>query len=275
VSCSVVGAEAVSRPRAHLRTVAAIALPTLLLAACGTSTPQAGTERALDGSSWVLSSVTVDQVAVAADAGASSTLVFAPDGQVSGSTGCNRFVGEWQQDGTTLAITAGATTLAACASPALTEQEQRVLEAFAQTEAARQSDETLDLLDGDGAVLATYTESTTDLAGSTWQATGVNNQSGGVESSALTESVTAKFGDDGVLTGFSGCRGYTARYEATGGMIAVTDIAFDGDHCSGAEAVLEQNVAAAFAASRTYAIEGTTLNLRDNDGATQLNLIST
>lgn len=257
----------VGRPRSRLLGLLAPAV--LLLAACGSDTPEAGTDLDLEGSSWTLSSLVVDGVET--PAAGESTLVFAPDGEVAGSTGCNRFRGAWQQDGSSLTISVGATTLAACTSDELNEQEQRLLDALERTEAVRQSGESLELLDDEQDPLAIYEASLTGLAGTSWQATGVNNQTGGVESSALTPSVTAEFGEDGRLTGFSGCREYSARYEASDGTITVTDVTFQGTECSGDEATLERNVEAALIASRTYSIEGTSLNLRDSEGATQLN----
>ena len=255
--------------RLRPRLLVLLAPALLLLAACGSDTPEAGTDLDLEGSSWLLSSLVVDGADTAAVA--ESTLVFAPDAELAGSTGCNRFTGEWQQDGSGLSITVGATTLVACASDELNVQEQTLLDALGRTEAVRQSGESLELLDEQQEPLAVYQASLTDLAGTSWQATGVNNQTGGVESSALTPTVTAEFGEDGRLTGFSGCRDYSAQYEASDGTIAVTDITFAGEECSGDEAALEQNVEAALTASRTYTIEGTSLNLRDSEGATQLN----
>lgn len=241
----------------------------LALAACGGDTPQAGTDLDLEGSSWTLSSLVTDgsQTPVVDE----STLVFASDGEVAGSTGCNRFTGRWQQDGSALTITVGATTLAACASPELNQQEQQLIDALGRTAAVRQSDDSLELLDDQREVLLVYQASLSELTGTAWQATGVNNQTGGVESTALTSSVTAEFADDGTVTGFSGCRDYTGSYEAADGTLSVTDISLDGPECSGDEAVLEAGYVAALQNTSTFTIEGSTLNLRDSDGATQVN----
>ncbi len=241
----------------------------LILAACGSDTPEAGTDLDLEGSSWTLSSLSVDGSPTPAVG--ESNLVFAADGEVAGSTGCNRFTGEWQQDGSALTIAVGATTLAACVSPELDEQEQRLIEALGQTAVVRQSDDSIELLDEQQDVVATYRASPSGLAGTAWQATGVNNQSGGVESTALTPSVTAEFADDATMSGFSGCRNYTASYETTDGSLTVTDVALDGAECSGDEAALEASYVAALENASTFTIEGSTLNLRDSEGATQVN----
>jgi heat shock protein HslJ len=254
----------------RFRALWVVAPAVLLLSACGTSSPQAGTDLDLEGSSWVLSTLTVDGVETPAVPAATATLVFGPDGEVSGSTGCNRFIGEWEQDASALTISVAGSTMAACAAPELSEQEQLLLEALAQTGSARQTGETLELLDGDSTVLLRYDASLTQLGGTSWQATGVNNRSGGVESTALTSSVTAQFGDDGEISGFSGCRDYTGRFVASEDVIEVTDISLVGDECSGDPAALEANVVAALEASQTFTIEGATLTLRDSEGATQL-----
>ncbi len=61
-----------------------------------------------------------------------SRLMFDPGDQgtsrLSGTAGCNRFTGNWKQDGTTLKLGPMAATRMACPPPAM-EIEQRVLEA--------------------------------------------------------------------------------------------------------------------------------------------------
>jgi heat shock protein HslJ len=241
----------------------------LVLAACGSDSPEAGTDLDLEGSAWTLSSLVTD--GSQAPAVGESTLLFAPGGEVAGSTGCNRFTGRWQQDGSELTITVGATTLAACASPELNEQEQQLIEALGGTAAVRQSGDSLELLDDQRDVLLVYQASLSELTGTAWQATGVNNQTGGVESTALTSSVTADFADDGTVSGSSGCREYRGVYEAADGSLSVTDISLQGTECSGDEAALEASYVAALQNTSTYTIEGSTLHLRDGEGATQVN----
>ncbi len=56
-------------------------------------------------------------------------ITFSNDGGVSGSTGCNRFTGQYTLDDSTLSFGPLATTERACA-PALNQQEARVLAAL-------------------------------------------------------------------------------------------------------------------------------------------------
>jgi heat shock protein HslJ len=78
-------------------------------------------------------------------------LVFTAEGRVSGSTGCNRFTGTYQQDGTSLKFSPFAVTKMACPPP-LDALERSFLQAMAATAAMRQSGTTLELLDAGGNV---------------------------------------------------------------------------------------------------------------------------
>ena len=105
--------------------VAVVALATgLLLAGCGTT---AGTHPAptagLAGAEWVVADIVgrgvVDDSQV--------TLMFGDDGRLSGSASCNRLIGKYVAEGTTLRISDAGLTMMAC-PPALMDQEQRLVE---------------------------------------------------------------------------------------------------------------------------------------------------
>jgi heat shock protein HslJ len=78
-------------------------------------------------------------------------LVLNAAGRVSGSTGCNRFTGSYQQDGNSFHFTPLAVTKMACPPP-LDALERSFLQAMAATAALRQSGNTLELLDTTGQV---------------------------------------------------------------------------------------------------------------------------
>jgi len=79
-------------------------------------------------------------------------LVFAAEGnRVSGSTGCNRVVGTFQQTAEALRFSKMASTKMAC-PPALDAQERAFLEALNATAAAQISGKTLELKDASGKV---------------------------------------------------------------------------------------------------------------------------
>ena len=199
------------------------------------------------------------------------TQTLADASAISGSTGCNRFTGSYEQDGGTLSITLGATTMMACADD-LTAQEAAVLMELPKTASFTTSDGGLQLLDDSGAVLLVYAAGLASLEGTSWQATGINNGKEAVVSTKHTEKVTAIFGDDGTISGSGGCNTYSGPYTTsepngiTIGPLAATQMACTDDDVS----AMEQEYFAALAAATTYTIEGDRLTLRDADGATQV-----
>lgn len=254
----------------------------LLMLGCGTDDPGETAATATDdttasetgdltGTSWVLESFDTDGEATPAAAEGESTLTFAAGGELFGSTGCNRLTGTWTQDGSAVSLETGAMTLVGCVDPEVAAQEQALLELLPQVQSVDEGDGTLDMLDADGSTLLAYVAGLTDLAGTSWTATGVNNQSGAVESDEITPTATADFAADGTVTGFTGCRDFTGSWQADADTISVTDVTTDGAECTGDEATLEERYLAALAAASTFQLEGSTLNLRDNSGATQVN----
>ena len=174
------------------------------MSACGsTSTPadpgaaSPATATELSGTSWNLESYAgADGEPVAGLAsGEMGTLTFAADGSYAGSTGCNRIAGTYTQDGSSLTLASGPMTLRACEGP-VAAQEAAIVAALPLV-ASFTAGTSLVLLDADGNTLLTYAPGMSDLAGTSWQATGINNGKEAVVSEAGTEKVTATFGTDG------------------------------------------------------------------------------
>jgi heat shock protein HslJ len=199
---------------------------------------------------------------------APATLVLGAGGSASGSTGCNRFTGSYTQSGSALTVDPGATTEMACA-PSVMAQERAVLEGLPSVRSFAVVGTVLSLRDGAGAVVLTYAAATTDLAGSSWRATGINNGTGGVQTTADTGRVTAVFGTDGTLSGNGGCNSYSATWTTTGdagltlGPISSTAMACDALPTEG-------QYFTALGAVTSYRIEGDELTLRDATGAVQV-----
>jgi heat shock protein HslJ len=267
----------ISRLTKVLLAPAIIAAGMLAMSGCGsTSTPAADAASAapsteLAGSSWVLESYAgPDGAPVAAvTSGDLGTLAFAADGSFAGSTGCNRIAGTYTQNGSSLTMASGPMTLRACQGP-VAAQEAAVVAALPLV-VSFTSDANLVLQDADGAALLTYAQGMTSLAGTSWQATGINNGKEAVVSEAGTEKVTAAFGADGTLSGSGGCNTYTGSYTTAGsdeitiGALAATEMA-----CEEPAMQIEQQYFAALGNVTTYQIDGNTLTLRDANGATQV-----
>ncbi len=237
----------------------------LVAAGCGGDDGDQGGGKVQDlaGTSWSLRS--------AESGGSTPTLEFDQEGRLSGSTGCNRFAGTYTQDGSKLRIQLGPVTKAACTSKDLQSQEERILAALPKVRTVEQSGRNITLADGDDQDLLSYSAVSNELAGTSWKVTGVN-RNGGVETSALTEKLTADFGKDGTVSGDGGCNRFTGKYTQDGTTIAITDVGSTMMGCEQDVMALETDYLAALQKATSAKVSGTTLELRDDSGAVQVTL---
>jgi heat shock protein HslJ len=253
---------------------------TVALAACGddsgssaasTAAPaQAQSQTGLAGTSWILSSFkTPSGSSVDAVTSAPAALAFTADDKVSGSTGCNDFSGTYTSDEEALTITLGPMTQKACTDPALTAQETALVAQLAKV-ASYTSDSTgLTLKDSSGATVLAYAPGLSGVEGA-WTATGVNNGKGAVQTTTQTEQITAVFGPDGDRAGSGGCNDYNATYAVSGDALTLGPVAATKKACADDVMTEENAYFAALGNVATFDIKGTTLTLRDSQGATQV-----
>ena len=97
-----------------------IAFLLVLLSACNVFP---AVSSSLDGTSWELYAISKHRPIE----GSNITLAF-EDGQVSGSSGCNQFGGEYKVNGNQIEFGMLMSTLMACADPAMMEQETLFLQ---------------------------------------------------------------------------------------------------------------------------------------------------
>jgi heat shock protein HslJ len=258
---------------------AVLTVGVLVLSACGgnssstdsSAAPASAAATELAGTSWNLSAYAdAKGTEVPALTGAdTATMTFLGDGTFSGFTGCNRLNGSWVQDGSSLTMTPGPMTKVAC-SENVTAQEDAIVAALPKV-ASFTADTALILTAADGSSLLTYTAGTADLAGTSWTATGINNGKEAVEATAGTEKATITFNADGTVSGSTACNTFSGSYTATPpdqltfGPLAQTMMA-----CEDSLMQIESQYTAALAKVTNYQIEGTTLTLRDADGAMQV-----
>ena len=94
------------------------------------------------------------------------------------------------------------------------------------------------LLSAADAPLLTYAPGLTELAGTSWAATGINNGKEAVVSMAGTEKATAVFGTDGQVSGTGGCNTFSGTYATTDpdgltfGPLAATANGCESNTCS-------------------------------------------
>lgn len=198
----------------------------------------------------------------------SATLHFAA-GHVQGSDGCNRYSASFKGDAGQFQVSGPLlVTNMACPDPVM-KQADAFTRALATAQAVRIDADQLILLDAAGAVLASLTRQSTDLAGTTWLVIGYNNGKQAVASVVLGSSLTLTFSADGKLAGSAGCNQYNAGYTASGQAISVGRIAATRMMCAHPEGVMEQESAylQALEKAAVARIDGDRLELRSTEGA--------
>lgn len=106
------------------------------------------------GTSWrVVGYNNGRQAVVSVLGGSTLTMSFSADGRVSGSAGCNNYVGTYTASGTSFTIGPAAATRRMCVQPeGVMEQEQQFLKALETVATARQEGERLELRTATGAM---------------------------------------------------------------------------------------------------------------------------
>jgi heat shock protein HslJ len=246
---------------------AATVAAALVLAGCSTAMAT-GDARSLDGTAWVLSSLPGG----AALAGVTPTARF-DSGRMAGTDGCNRYSVAFRTAGASIAIgPRGISTQMAC-PPDQMKQAEAFMAALSAAKSYRASDERLQLLGADGAVLASFAAQAQALAGTAWHATAINNGREAVVSLVTGTTVLMEFAGDGRVSGSAGCNRYTATWRAEGKRLGFTPAVSTRMACA-APGVMEQEQAFlnALATVATMQFEGDRLELRTAQDALALML---
>jgi len=133
--------------------VGACAKPPGGAAGASTADPQPMASMPLADTSWTLTHLRTEPVAVA-DKQREPFLVF-KDGRVSGYAGCNQLSGGYTQDGGKLTFTPMALTRMGC--PTGMGVESQLIAALAKVAGLKRNDTQLDLLDASGTTVARLT----------------------------------------------------------------------------------------------------------------------
>ena len=209
------------------------------------------------GVPWVVSSG-VDLAGT--DAVPSATFT---DDTVGGSTGCNRFTASYTVDGDAMEIGEIASTRMACPPPA-DAIERAYLAALGRVAAWHIDGSELVLADYDDNELLRFEEASPV---GDWEVTAF--LSGDAVTSPLPgTTITAKFADDGTLTGSSGCNTYQTAFSLGKGSIEIEPPAATEMACAKPEGVMEQEAAylAALPTAVGYRVDGGSLALVSADG---------
>lgn len=235
------------------------------LAACSST----GERASLEGTPWALESYqNADGEIVGAlpDSGARAEF---ENGEVSGTSGCNRFFGAYEVDGDLISIGSLGSTLMACPEP-LMDQEFGFMTSLQSAATYEMSGDTLTISNNDGEVVVTFVESKPlSLTATSWIANGVNNGRGGVQSIVIGNEITAVFGGDGSLSGSTGCNNYSGNYEVDGEEMSIGPLAVTERFCEAPEGTMDQETEylAALQTVANWSIDGDVLDLRTSEGS--------
>jgi heat shock protein HslJ len=199
------------------------------------------------------------------------TVMFQADGRMSIRADCNTGSASYSIDGDQLSITPGPMTLAACGPDS---QDSIFLTDLMSAVAYDFDEQQLMLsLDADRGSMAFSEIPEPTLTDGPWLVTGINNGRGAVSSVVVGTLVTANFGNDGRITGRTGCNDYQATYTTDGDAITFGPVFTTRRACpSEAAATQEQALLDALAATSTYEISSDRATLRDASGAAQLTM---
>ncbi|RZM82625.1 META domain-containing protein [Leptolyngbya iicbica] len=190
-------------------------------------------------------------------------------GQVTGTTGCNRFFSAYTLAGSELAIAPGGSTLMACFPEALAQQESAILAGMATVASYEVVADELRLLDSAGDVVFTLApQVAASLTQTDWMLTSYNNGRGGLVTPLLDTTITATFDDAGLVSGTAGCNTYRAHFEATTETLQIGPAASTRRLCQVPEGTMtqEQDFLALLADVSEYEIVGNQLTLLNAAG---------
>jgi heat shock protein HslJ len=221
----------------------------------------------LEGTAWVLAELPHHTLLE----GRAATLRFAA-GHVLGFDGCNSFRQPYTVLGAGLQVDEPVSTLMACPAERL-QQVESFRAALGRAAGYRSDGAVLLLLDGDGNLLARLSAQPEALAGSSWQATAINNGRLAVASVVADSSVTLEFGDDGKASGSAGCNRYTTAYRHDGAALRFETPAASKKECKRPDLMAqEDSFLKALQTVATARFDDDRLELRTSDGALAVQL---
>jgi heat shock protein HslJ len=246
--------------------ILAISATALVLNACASP---AGNAVALPGTRWEL----VSLGGASPVQGTLITLFFGEDDMAGGNASCNTYSGKYKVTGSSLTFEQMMSTMMAC-EPAINEQEQSYLKVLGETKSYKVTGGNLTLKDASGSSLAVFAPFQPASLTGEWQALAINNGKEAVVSVQNGTTVTAIFGADGKLSGNAGCNTYNGTYTTDGDKITIGPLATTRMACE--QAVMDQETAYlnALANAATFNLGKDSLELRDANGALQVDYIT-
>jgi len=148
--------------------------------------------------------------------GTTITAFFNSEGVVSGSAGCNQYSAAYSGGPDSLAVGSPISTEMYCESPqGIMTQETRYLSSLQGSGSYRINETILEIADGNGTTLLTYTAIPPDLL-STWRTITFGTAGGQTWTPGTLTTITLRFNPDGTISGNAGCNDYTGKFQVNG-----------------------------------------------------------
>ncbi|HEY2594328.1 MAG TPA: META domain-containing protein [Chloroflexota bacterium] len=211
-----------------------------------------------------------DGSSVASSDPSSYTVTFRPEGLAVIRADCNSGSAGFTVAGDSLTFQPAAVSLVACPPGS---QDTVFLRDLSQVASFTVTGDQLALSFSGGTMLFSAVPPPS-LTGVTWRVTGVNNGKQAVVSVLAGTQLTAVFGDDGRVSGDTGCNMYSGTYTVSGANLSFGPLATTRRAClSDAASAQEQAFLAALEATTTFEMNGAQLTLRDSGRATQATMV--
>lgn len=199
---------------------------------------------------------------------ASLTLQFDDQNTLSGSDGCNSFSTSYTITDTTMTIDpAMASTMMAC-DEAVMAQASSFTQTLLATTSYQLGDGVLVLLQ-DGTAGITLSGQSNSLSKTSWNITSFNNGNQAVVGIVADTTPSITFGDDGTVSGSTGCNNFSGEYSLNGSTITISPLATTKRACIEPEGISEQEqgILSALESATTWSIQGSNLSLRTAEDA--------
>ena len=240
-----------------------------LVAGCSTAPGSSPGATPLANTQWLLATIGGQPVA----SGTNADLLFSLR-QASGFSGCNQFTTTYTSDGSaSLSFGDFATTRMAC-DPATNLIESSYLAALGNVARYTMTADSLTLANATGGTLLTYGAQAPATVEGPWNVTMVNNGTGAVQSTPAGIGVAMSFSPDGTIEGFGGCNNFSGGYSVAADRISIGPLMASMKSCGESTDKFESQFLTALQNSAKWSVTTGTLDLRDANGAQQVEATS-
>lgn len=217
---------------------------------------------------WYLVTIHEDGKAEPVINGTTITAVFSSEGVVAGSAGCNQYSAAYSGGPDSLTIGSPISTEMYCESPpGIMTQEARYLSVLQGSGSYRINESLLEIADGNGTTLLTYTATPPDLL-TTWRTITFGTAEGQTWTPGTLTTITLRFNPDGTIGGNAGCNDYTGKFQVNGADSLVVGITGMTKMYCGIGGVMEVEDAytKTLMQMRHFSLSNNTLRLSDATG---------